>query len=50
MRRFILAVLLITAITSSVGCFIPIYATDPVERTEELIFTSEELRQIRGIW
>jgi hypothetical protein len=50
MRRFLLATLLGLAVTSSIGCFIPIYSGDPVRRTRELIFTSEDLRAMRDEW
>lgn len=50
MRRLIFAALVGAAISSSVGCFIPIYSADPVRRTDQLIFTSENLRAILNEW
>lgn len=50
MRRLIFAVLLCTALSSSVGCFIPIYSSDPAVRTRQLIFTSEDLRNLLLEW
>jgi len=50
MRRLIFTALVGAAIVSSVGCFIPIYSADPVRRTDQLIFTSEDLRALLNSW
>jgi len=50
MRRLICAILLTAALTSSTGCFLPIYSGDPARRTEQLIFTSEDLRALIEQW
>jgi hypothetical protein len=50
MRRLIAAALLCVVISTSVGCFIPIYSADRVRRTEQLIFTSENLRMMIEEW
>ena len=50
MRRLILSALLGVAVATNVGCFIPIYSGDPVRRTDQLIFTSEDLRNILLEW
>ncbi len=50
MRRLILAATLALWIGTSTGCIIPIYSTDPALRTQELIFTSENLRMIVEEW
>ncbi len=50
MRRLILAATLGLWIGASSGCIVPIYSTDPALRTQELIFTSENLRQIVEEW
>ena len=50
MRRILCALLLSVALSTSVGCFIPIYSGDPTIRTEELIFASEDLRNITNFW
>jgi hypothetical protein len=50
MRRLIFSALLCVAVASSVGCFLPIYSGDPVRRTDQLIFTSEDLRTILDQW
>lgn len=50
MRRLIVAALLAVALGSNVGCFLPIYSGDPVRRTQQLIFTSEDLRNLLLEW
>ena len=50
MRRILSTLLLSLALASSVGCFLPIYSGEPVRRTEQLIFTSEDLRTLLGTW
>ncbi|MCA9222741.1 MAG: hypothetical protein KDA71_20610 [Planctomycetales bacterium] len=50
MRRLIFATLLGVMISSSVGCFLPIYTGDPVRRTQQLIFTSENYRAMLNTW
>jgi hypothetical protein len=50
MRRCLLAALLGLMLTSGVGCALPIYSADPVRRTRQLIFTSEDMRNILNEW
>lgn len=50
MRRLILSALLGVAVAGNAGCFLPIYHGDPIKRTDELIFTSEDLRNILLEW
>ena len=50
MRRLILAALLGVALSSSVGCFIPIYSGDPAVRTRQLLYTSEDFRALLNEW
>ena len=50
MRRILYAMLLGTLLSTSVGCFIPIYSADRARRTRQLIFTSEDMRQILNQW
>jgi hypothetical protein len=38
------------AISSNVGCFLPIYDADPAARARQLIHTSEDLRSLRDEW
>ena len=50
MRRLILSVVLGVVLAGNVGCLLPIYSGDPAVRTEELIFTSEDMRNILEEW
>lgn len=50
MRRLLIAAVLGMSLSQNVGCILPIYSGDPVERTEELIFTSEDFRALREEW
>ena len=50
MRRLILLATLGLCLGSASGCALPIYSGDPALRTQELIFTSEGLRQILEEW
>lgn len=50
MRRLVFAALLSVTLGSTVGCILPIYSGDPAIRTRQLIFTSENLRQIMNQW
>ncbi len=50
MRKLLLAVLMGLLVGSAVGCIIPAYSGDPVRRTRQLIFTSEDLRTILDEW
>ena len=50
MRRLVCLALLGLAISSSTGCFVPIYSGDPVRRSRQLINTSENMRAILDEW
>ena len=50
MRKLIMAVLAAGMLTASSGCVVPAYSSDPVRRTRQLIFTSENLRLINNEW
>ena len=50
MRRLILAAILGLWLSASTGCMLPIYSSDQPTRTQELIFTSENLRLILEEW
>ena len=50
MRRLLLAALLSVMLGASTGCFIPAYSGDPARRTQQLIFTSEDLRNLLLEW
>ena len=50
MRRLVLAAILGLGLGSTTGCVLPIYSGDQPTRTQELIFTSENLRLILEEW
>ena len=50
MRRLFIATLLAIGICCHVGCIIPIYDADPAVRARQLIYTSEDLRNMRMEW
>ena len=50
MRRIIALTLLGIALSTSTGCFLPIYDADPAVRARQLIYASEDLRAMRNAW
>ena len=50
MRRLLIATLMAMALSSSIGCFVPIYDSDPAVRARQLIYTSEDFRALRDEW
>ena len=50
MRSCLLALVGGLMISSMVGCIIPAYSGDPTRRTQELMFTSENLRLFLDEW
>ena len=50
MRRLIATALLCVVVSTTAGCFLPIYSADRARRTEQLIFTSENLRMMVEEW
>ena len=50
MRKLVFALLLGASLSTSVGCFLPIYSGDPKVRTRQLIFTSENFRAMLQEW
>ncbi len=42
--------LLVVCVSTSVGCFLPIYSARPERRVQQLLFTSEDLRMIVDEW
>jgi hypothetical protein len=50
MRRLLIVALLGLTLSSTAGCYIPIYSGDPVRRTRQLIFTSEDMRTFLDEW
>lgn len=50
MRKFILATILGLIVLGETGCLLPLYSGDPTRRNSQLLFTSENLRQIYDEW
>lgn len=50
MRKVLIAVSLAASFASSVGCLIPAYSGDPSRRTQQLIYTSENMRMLVEDW
>lgn len=50
MRKLLLAATAALCLGTSVGCILPAYSGDPVRRTQQLIFTAENLRLILDEW
>ena len=50
MRKLLLATVLGLGLASSTGCLVPLYSADPVRRTQQLIFSSEDLRHLLDDW
>ena len=50
MRSLLLALACGLMVCSTVGCMIPAYSADPTRRTQELMFTSENLRLFLDDW
>lgn len=50
MRRLLMAATVGLMLGGSVGCILPAYSGDPLRRTQQLIFTSEDMRLILDEW
>lgn len=50
MRKLILVVALASSLAPNIGCFVPAYSGDPTRRTQQLIYTSENLRMLLEDW
>ena len=50
MRRLLLAVSFGLLVSTAAGCMIPMYSADPPRRTQQLIWTSENLRLFLDEW
>jgi len=49
MRKLLFGLAILVASTQ-VGCFVPIYSSSPDVRARELVYSSEDLRQIPDVW
>ncbi|MHC4875115.1 MAG: hypothetical protein ACYTGL_01375 [Planctomycetota bacterium] len=50
MRKAILSLTLAATCAAQIGCVVPIYSSSADARTRQLIYVSESLRHINGIW
>lgn len=50
MRNLLLTLVLGMLLGSTAGCILPAYSGDPTRRTQELIYTSENLRLFLDEW
>ena len=50
MRKLLLAAALCGLVATTIGCVIPAYSGDPVRRTQQLVYTSENLRLALDEW
>ncbi len=50
MRRLLLALAFGLLVGTTAGCSVPGYSADPARRTQQMIFTSENLRKILDDW
>lgn len=50
MSRYIWVAVIVASAVAQTGCFIPIYSGDPAMRARQLIFTSEDIRQLSEEW
>ncbi len=50
MRKLLLAIVGAALVSTTAGCVVPAYSGDPSRRTSELIYTSENLRNVLEEW
>lgn len=50
MRRLLQIALLLGCISTTVGCFVPLYSAKPERRIQQLLYTSEDLRAFVDEW
>ncbi|GAA4461295.1 hypothetical protein Pla52o_46270 [Novipirellula galeiformis] len=50
MRRILQLTVLAVVLTTTVGCFVPIYSARPERRVQQLLYTSEDLRSLVDEW
>jgi hypothetical protein len=50
MRRWLCGIILGCSLMPLVGCVIPAYSALPQRRAEQMIYTSENLRNLLGEW
>jgi hypothetical protein len=50
MRKLLFGLTVGMLLASTTGCILPAYSGDPARRTQELIYTSENMRNINDEW
>ena len=50
MRRLLQLAVLAACVSSTAGCFVPIYSARPERRVQQLLYTSEDLRNLVQEW
>jgi hypothetical protein len=49
-RKLFLALIAVIALTANSGCILNQYSSDPNVRMQQLLYQSEDLRQMHGEW
>jgi len=49
-RKLFLALIAVIALTATSGCILNQYSSDPNVRMQQLLYQSEDLRQMHGEW
>lgn len=49
-QKWLLTVVAVCSLGTSTGCLVPIYSADPGRRAQQLIYSSENLRQMLDEW
>jgi hypothetical protein len=50
MRKLLLGAIAGLCLGTATGCILPAYSADPGRRAQQLLFTSENLRQVLDEW
>jgi hypothetical protein len=50
MRKWLLTLVTVCALAGNTGCLLPIYSADPARRAQQLIYSSENLRNLLNEW
>ena len=50
MRKMLLVMATVCTLAGTSGCLLPGYSADPARRSQQLIFTSENLRSMLDEW
>lgn len=50
MKTFLLAIIIAITTCAGTGCILPGYSGSRLQRGQELIFTSEDLRAMKNTW